>query len=124
MENITQLNIIEAYEMLRFLIEFEFLNEEKCIIRHPELGTVKSGGKKYYADECRRMLAELSTKYYSTESLDKILEYKGVLKSRLLNDYSYATGKTDEKVSKKWAVQSVLSDIEIIEGRFKLNGGN
>ena len=61
------------------------------------------------------MLAELATKYYSTENMDKLTEYKSLLKLRLENEYNYENEKTTERIAKNWAVHSVIRDLEYIE---------
>lgn len=108
-------DIINKYKMLINNIVYDFSSEERCIIKDPDLGTVKDGCKRFYSDECKRMLAELVTKYYSAENLDKIIEYKSILKTRLENEYNYENERTTEKIAKNWAVQSVIRELERIQ---------
>ena len=114
-DNKDRCNIINGYKRLFDQIITDFSSEERIIIKHPNIGTVRDGGKRFYADECKRMLAELATKYYSTENMDKLTEYKSVLKLRLENEYNYENEKTTERIAKNWAVHSVMRDLESIE---------
>ena len=114
-DNKGRCNIIDGYKKLFNQIIADFSSEERIIIEHPDIGTVRDGGKRFYADECKRMLAELATKYYSTENMNKLTEYKSVLKLRLENEYNYENEKTTERIAKNWAVHSVIRDLEFIE---------
>ena len=100
MDNKGRCNIIDGYKRLFDKIIADFSSEERIIIEHPGIGTVRDGGKRFYADECKRMLSELATKYYSTESVDKLTEYKSVLKLRLENEYNYENEKQPKRFLK------------------------
>ena len=114
-DNKGRCNIIDGYKRLFDQIIADFSSEERIIIEHPDIGTVRDGGKRFYADECKRMLAELVTKYYSTENIDKLAEYKSLLNLRLENEYNCENEKTTERIAKNWAVHSVIRDLEYIE---------
>ena len=45
-------NIINGYKRLFDQIIADFSSEERIIIEHPDIGTVRDGGKRFYADEC------------------------------------------------------------------------
>ena len=110
------LNIITEYSNLISNIVSEFSCEERAIIERPNIGTVLDGCKRFYADECKKMLAELVTEYYSVENTNKITEYKLILKSRLENEYNYENGnRTTEIIAKNWAVQSIIRKLEYAE---------
>ena len=109
-------NIIDEYRDLFGNIIAEFSCEERTIIERPNIGTVLDGCKRFYADECKKMLAELVTEYYSVENTNKITEYKLILKSRLENEYNYESGnRTTEIIAKNWAVQSIIRKLEYAE---------
>lgn len=110
------LNIIAEYSNLINNIVSEFSCDERTIIERPNIGTVLDGCKRFHADECKKMLAELVTEYYSAKNTNKITEYKLILKSRLENEYNYENGnRTTETIAKNWAVQSVIRKLECAE---------
>lgn len=112
------IRIVEEYSKLLMDIVSEFSSQERSIIESPNIGTVKDGCKKFYADECKRMLVELLNEYYSTEDTRKLLEYKQVLKSRLEGEYNYTKGiRSTEKIAKNWAVHSIIDKLECMERR-------
>lgn len=108
--------IIEGYSITINNIMAEISSEEKSIIKHPDIGTVLDGGKRFFADECKRMLAEIVTDYYSADNLDKIKEYRLVLRSRLDDEYNYEnipmSNRTTEQISKNWATHSVMRRLD------------
>lgn len=116
MEKEKSLRLVKEYEKLVQGILREFVSEETSNIENPELGTVKDGCKKFYANECRKMLVELLSDYYSVENASKIIEYKKVLKNRVMDDYNYEKhGHTTELIAKNWAVMHVLTMLERAE---------
>ena len=118
-KNKMKLTIIEEYNIVINNIMAEISSEEKSIIRHPDIGTVLDGSKRFFADECKKMLAEIVTDYYSVDTLDKIKEYQSVLRSRLDNEYNYEdtplSERTTEQISKNWATHSVIRKLDYME---------
>lgn len=115
-ENRIKFAIIEGYSITINNIMAEISSEEKSIIEHPDIGTVLDGGKRFFADECKRMLAEIVTDYYSADNLDKIKEYQLVLRSRLDGEYNYEntpmSDRTTKQISKNWATHSVMRKLD------------
>lgn len=118
-KNKMKFTIIEGYNIVINNIMAEISSEEKSIIEHPDIGTVLDGGKRFFADECKKMLAEIVTDYYSANNLDKIKEYQSVLRSRLDNEYNYEdtplSERTTEQISKNWATHSVIRKLDYME---------
>lgn len=109
--------IIGAYNNLIDRITAEMACEEQTIIENPDMGTVRDGGKGYFCEELRKLLAKLVTEYYSTENLNKWKEFKWMLQDRLSDelDYKKPGRNTTEIIAKGWAVNSVLKSIDHIE---------
>ncbi len=109
--------IIGAYNNLIEKITTEMAHEEHIIIEKPDMGTVRDGGKGYFCEELRKLLAKLVTEYYSTENLDKWNEFKWMLQGRLQDelDHEKPGCNTTEIIAKGWAVNSVLKSIDYIE---------
>lgn len=111
--------IIEGYNALINNIMAEISSEERIIIERPNIGTVRDGGKRFFADECKRMLVEIISDYYSTDNLDKVKKYQLVLRSRLDNEYNLEnipmSDRTTEQISKNWATHSVIRKLNYME---------
>lgn len=138
--------IIDDYEKIISYIASALLREEKDTKDNLDADIIKKFSKKDYTDELRKIFTEMITDYYSTESYDKLKEYRDVLNARLEGEYKLtefpvarrsepAWGAAicaplcnpSEKVAKNWAtilvadhIDKVLRVEEIIEKREEL----
>lgn len=106
-----KIEIISEYMYLINNIMAELTCNEETIIKYADLGTVKDGCKKIYSDECKKIISEILSNYYSVDNTDSIIKYKNILVSRLENEYNYKVDKTTEKIAKSWATQMVINRI-------------
>ena len=83
---------------------------EKIIVTKPYLGTVRDGGKGFYADELRKILAEFVGKYYAMENpgiMDGFAEFIGKEKEM------YSGGNSTEDISRMWAVNRIFRELAV-----------
>lgn len=112
-----RIKIIETYRHLIDFVMADMSSEERAIIKCPNIGTVRDGGKGFYANECRKLLSTLLDKYYSTDNLDKWNEYKLLLQERLKTELNYdIEGQyTTEIIMRNWSVKSFLKHMRYAE---------
>lgn len=119
MDNTTKykIKIIEAYRHLLDSVMANMSSEERTIIESPNLGTVRDGGKTFFADECRKLISVLLSEYYSTDSLNKWNEYKLLLQKRLETELNYEIEEnhTTEIIARNWAVNGFLKYMSYAE---------
>lgn len=109
-------SIINAYRNLVSNTMADMSSIERTIIESPNIGTVRDGSKAIYANECRQLIALLLNEYYFIENLDKWNEFKELLKYRIENELNYdKKGVTTERVSKNWATNAVLKNMNHAE---------
>lgn len=106
-----KIEIISEYMYLINNIMAELTCNEETIIKYTDLGTVRDGCKKIYSDECKKIISEILSNYYSVDDTNALIEYKTILISRLENEYNYKIDKTTEKIAKSWATQMVITRI-------------
>lgn len=112
-----RIKIIETYRHLIDSVMANMSSEERAIIERPNIGTVRDGGKGFYANECRKLLSTLLDKYYSTDNLDKWNEFRELLKTRLENElnYEYEEKHTTEIISRNWATNGFIKYMRYAE---------
>ena len=112
---------VNAYRDVVYQTMQEITSEERSIIDHPDIGTVRDGGKACYAHHLRALICDLLSDYYCVNDSDMWSGFKSRLESTLETELNPETRANNvETITKSWAYNSVLRTVNIAQQEYAI----